>query len=122
MTGVNTNILITIKRIQATTITFQPIIKVFDKSTITPNPESKFEEELFDLDFRNIEMTGVNTKILITDKRMQATTVTLQPIIKVFDDRTVTPNPASKVGKYPQQLLQKVKFPVNINKLIVKNG
>ena len=82
----------------------------------------KYQEDLFDLDFRNIEMTGVNTKILITDKRIEAATVTLQPSIKVFDDRTVTPNPASKVGKYPQQMLQKVKFPVNIKKLILKNG
>ncbi len=82
----------------------------------------KHQDDLYDLDFKHIELTGVNTKTLINDKRIDAETVTLQPVIKVFNDRTVAPNPASKVGKYPQQLLQKVKFPVNIRKLIIKNG
>jgi hypothetical protein len=82
----------------------------------------KYQDDLYNLDFKNIELSGVNTKLLITDKRIEAETMTIQPVIKVFDDRTVTPNPASKVGKYPHQLLQKVKFPVNIKKMIVKNG
>jgi hypothetical protein len=82
----------------------------------------KYQDDLYNLDFKNIELTGVNTRMLITNKRIEAETMSVQPIIKVFDDRTVTPNPASKIGKYPQQLLQKVKFPVNIKKIIVKNG
>jgi len=45
-----------------------------------------------------------------------------EPEIKIFDDRTVAPNPASKVGSYPHQVLQKIAFPVNIKNVIIKNG
>jgi hypothetical protein len=80
------------------------------------------QQDLYNLAFRNIDLSGVNTKLLITDKRLEAETVSLQPEIKVYNDRTATANSQSKVGTYPHQLLQKLKFPVTIKKFIVKNG
>lgn len=82
----------------------------------------KYQDDLYNLDFNNISLSGVNTSVLITQRRLEAETATLQPTIRIFNDRTVTPSPESKVGKYPHQLLQTVKFPVNIKRLIVKNG
>ncbi len=82
----------------------------------------KYQEELYNLNFRNIELHGIDTKLLITEKRLEAETATLQPVIKVFMDRTVTPNPASKVGKYPHQRVQEIKFPFSVKKIIVKDG
>ncbi len=82
----------------------------------------RYQEDLYDLNFTNIELTGIDTKRLITEKRFEVETATVQPSIKAFNDRTVAFNPASKVGKYPQQLLQKIKFPVSIKKIIIKNG
>jgi hypothetical protein len=82
----------------------------------------KFQDDLYNLNFKNIEMTGLNARLLVTERRMETETLTMQPDIRVFNDRMVEPNAASKVGKYPHQLLQKLKFPVNIKKLIVKNG
>jgi hypothetical protein len=82
----------------------------------------KYQEDLFNLNFNHIEMTGLNARLLVTDRRIEAETVSMQPEIKIFNDRLVEPNPASKVGKYPHQLLQKVKLPVNIKKLVIKNG
>ena len=82
----------------------------------------KYQNDLYSIDLKNIELSGVDTKRLITDKKLFAESGTLQPTLKVFNDRTVTPNPASKVGKYPQQMVQKIKFPISIKKLYAKNG
>lgn len=82
----------------------------------------KYQDDLYNLEFNNISLTGMNTGLLITKQRLEAETMTLQPTIRIFNDRTVTPSPESKVGKYPQQLLQTVKFPVNIKRMIVNNG
>lgn len=82
----------------------------------------QYQDDLYDLNFKNIELSGINTNLLITRKRLEAETAIVQPDIRVYNDRTVAYNPASKVGKYPQQLLQKIKFPLCIQKIIVKNG
>lgn len=82
----------------------------------------KYQEDLYDLNFKNISLTGVNTALLITKRRFEARTASVQPDLRIFNDRMVTPNPATKVGKYPQQLLQKIKFPINIQKMVIKNG
>jgi hypothetical protein len=82
----------------------------------------KYQDELYNLNFKNIELTGINTKLLITEYRLEAETATVKPDIKIFMDRTVTPNPASKVGKYPHQKIQNIKFPFSVKKVIIKNG
>ncbi|MEP7165606.1 MAG: hypothetical protein ABI741_12975 [Ferruginibacter sp.] len=82
----------------------------------------QYQEDLYNINFKGIEVKGIDTRLLITQKRLEAETATLQPEIKAYNDRTVAPNPASKVGKYPHQLLKKIKLPLNIKKLIIKNG
>lgn len=82
----------------------------------------QYQDDLYHLEFNNISLTGMNAGLLITQRRLEAATVSLQPVLRIFNDRTVAPNPESKVGKYPHQLLQKVKFPIHIKKMIVNNG
>jgi hypothetical protein len=82
----------------------------------------RFQDDLYNLDFRNIEMTGINIRMLITQKRLEAETAVVQPTLRIFMDRTVTPNPVSKVGNYPHQKLQTIKMPFRIKKLTIKNG
>ena len=82
----------------------------------------RYQDDLYNLHFKNIDLSGIDTRRLITQKRFEAEMATVQPDIRAFNDRTVPFNPASKVGKYPHQLLQKLKFPVSIKKLVVKNG
>ncbi len=82
----------------------------------------KYQDDLYDMVFKTIDLYGVNTSLLLTGKRLEAETATLEPTLKIFNDRMVAPNPASKVGKYPHQLLLGVKFPVSIKKLVIKNG
>lgn len=80
------------------------------------------QQDLYNLEFNNIELNGINIKLLITQLRLEAATATLQPVIKVYRDKTIADDLSSKVGKYPQQLLQTIKFPLSIKKMSVKNG
>jgi len=82
----------------------------------------KYQNELYNMNFKNIELTGIDTRLLITQKRFEAETAVLQPTINIAMDRTVTPNPASKVGNYPHQQLQKIKFPFRVKKVTIKDG
>ena len=80
------------------------------------------QEDLYNLEFKNIELNGIDTRLLIAQRRLEAATGSLQPIVKIYRDRTVAADMTSKVGNYPQQLLQKIKFPFSIKKVIIKNG
>ncbi len=82
----------------------------------------KYQADLYNINLKNIALSGVEIKTFIAEKELLADMATLQLNLKVFNDRMVTPNPASKVGKYPHQLLQKVKMPVSIKKIIVKDS
>lgn len=80
------------------------------------------QQDIYTINFKNIDVTGINNKLLILNKRIEADNVSLQPEIKIFNDRTVKPNLLSKVGNYPHQFLQKINFEIAIKKIIVKNG
>ena len=80
------------------------------------------QEDLYNLEFKNIVLGGIDTRLLVTKKRLEAETATLQPIVKIYRDRTVPPDNSSKVGKYPHQLLQTIKVPFSIKKIMVKDG
>lgn len=101
-------------------------IKYF--TMIPTMPEAAFskslrhQEDLYNLQLNNIVLTGIDTRLLLTQKKLQAATATLQPIFKVYRDRFVAPDLSSKVGKYPHQLLQKIKFPFSIKQVFIKDG
>ncbi len=82
----------------------------------------KHQEDLYNLEFNNIELSGIDTRLLTTRQRLEAATATLQPVAKIYRDRTVAQDLTSKVGKYPHQMLQKIKFPFSVKKVIIKNG
>ena len=82
----------------------------------------RFQKDLYDLKFNNIKLTGADVRKLITDKMVVAEELSMQPLIKIFNDRTVDPDTASKIGMYPQQLLQKLSTPVYIKTIRANNG
>jgi hypothetical protein len=84
--------------------------------------QSIHQRDRFDLTFNNINLQGVNFKKFINDNIIEVSTGSLQPIIKVFNDRTVPPDTSSKVSKYPHQQLTKLNFPFYIKELKVNNG
>ena len=80
------------------------------------------QQDLYTIELNNIELSGIDTRLLIIQRKLEAAAATLQPSLKVYRDRTIAPDLTNKVGKYPQQLLQTIKFPFSIKKMIVNNG
>lgn len=80
------------------------------------------QEDLYTIELNNIQLSGIDTKMLVAKQRLEATTATLQPTFKIYRDRTIAEDPTSKLGKYPHQLLPKIKFPFSIKKVNIKNG
>lgn len=81
-----------------------------------------FQKDYYNLRFNNIKLTGADVRKLVTDQTVIAEDATLQPIVHIFNDRTVTPDTASKIGQYPQQLLQKIKLGIYIKTIHAVNG
>ncbi len=82
----------------------------------------KVQKDRFDIRINNIFITGADVRGLINNEKLLAQNVSMQPIIKIFNDRTVPFDMSSKVGKYPHQQIMKLDFPVYIKSLSVKNG
>ena len=81
-----------------------------------------YQKDRFDLAFNNIKLRGVNFKKLIADNTIEVDDASLQPILKIYDDRTLTPDPNSKVGKYPQQMLLDMNISVYVKTLHINEG
>ena len=82
----------------------------------------KRQHDLYDLKFKNISIAGLQTKRFIESGEIYATKLVAEPHISIFNDRTVAPNPESKVGKYPQQMLLKLNIPIYVSAVFIKNG
>jgi len=82
--------------------------------------KQKYQTDIYNFTFNDLQFNGVDLPALITDKKLLAETVSLQPLINIYNDRLVTPNPAEKI--YPQQQLLNLDFPINIRKLIIKDA
>jgi hypothetical protein len=82
----------------------------------------KTQKDHFNLRFRNIIASGVDLEKLLSDQTIIAAKVTLQPVLQIFNDRTVAPSTESKVGTYPHQALQKLKNAVDIRTLLIRQG
>ncbi len=82
----------------------------------------KEQLDLYHIKINNINITGIDTKKLITEQKFIADNAVIEPTIKISNDRNVPAFTGSKIGNYPHQLIQKLKFPVYIKKVSVKNG
>lgn len=80
------------------------------------------QKDQFNFVFNNVRMSGVDVEGLINDFSLSANEVHLQPLLKIFNDRQLPFDTASKVGKYPHQQLAKLDLPVYIKNLYVHNG
>jgi hypothetical protein len=84
--------------------------------------QSSHQNDQYNLVFNNIVLSGVNTKRLLSNQELEVEQASLQPIIKIFNDRTLPPDSGSKVGKYPQQSLLQLKYPLYIHSVQIKSG
>jgi hypothetical protein len=83
---------------------------------------NKVQKDRYDLSFKNINLTGVNFKKLISNNMLEIEHASLEPVLKIFNDRTLPFDTTSKVGKYPHQLLMKLPFRLYVKKVVVNNG
>lgn len=102
-------------RIKSFSITPQVSEQAFVKSL-------KSQKDLYNIQFNNIIVNGLDTKELISKKKIIAEAVSLQPTLKIFNDRTVPIDPKTPRRLYPQQQLQAIEIPFYIKKLIVSSG
>jgi len=82
----------------------------------------KFQKDLFSIKIKNIVLGGADLASLLEKKSIIAETLSFQPTIKVFNDRLVTPDTVSKIGKYPHQSISKLSTAIYIKKVTVTNG
>ena len=82
----------------------------------------KFQKNFFNFRFNNIRAPGVNLKKLLADKSFIAEDVSLQPVLEIFNDRTIPADTASNMGGFPHQLLQKLKCGIYIKTLHAENA
>ncbi len=82
----------------------------------------KEQTDLYNIVINNIDLSGIDTKKLIANEMLIAENAIIHPVIKVSCDRTIPPFTGSKVGNYPHQLIQKIKFPFYIKKIIARDG
>ena len=82
----------------------------------------KVQTDRIDMTFNNINLKGVDFKKLINYNILEIQTAALQPLLKIFNDRTVAIDSSKEIVKYPHQSLVKLSFPFYIKKIIVNNG
>ncbi len=82
----------------------------------------KIQKDRFEGIIKNIVIIGTDVQALLDGGNITAETISIEPNLKVFNDRTVPFDKASKVGKYPHQQIVKLETPMYIKKLLIKNG
>ena len=82
----------------------------------------KFQKDYLNIRLNNIHLSGADVKKIVSEKTVIADEVSLQAFVNVFNDRTVRPDTASKMGQYPHQLLRELKTPIYLRKLKIING
>jgi hypothetical protein len=81
------------------------------------------QRDLYTFDFNNIVLTDINIRSFITDGKFEVKNMSAQPVIRIYNDRTLPPNDtAINVGKYPHQSLFRIKTPFYIGEIDVSNG
>lgn len=108
----NSNSIITVKNVA--------VIPVLSEAAFAKS--LKFQKDRYDLRFNNIQLRGTDVKRLLAEGVIIAEQADLQPILNIFNDRTVTPDSVSKIGQYPQQLLQKMQTGIYIKTVKFDNG
>ncbi|CAN5479766.1 hypothetical protein BH11BAC3_BH11BAC3_00410 [soil metagenome] len=83
---------------------------------------NKVAMDQYNLKVDNIVLSGLNIKKLMANEGLELATASLEPTIKIFNDKTLPDDNLSRLGKYPQQSLLKLDMPIYIKTLKIKNG
>ena len=79
-----------------------------------------YQHEIYRVDVPVINLKDLQWQEWVANDILKIETIELRsPAINVYLDRNARPNPYSKRGQYPQQLLQKAPFGIDVRKLTV---
>src|SRR5882672_8840780 len=76
----------------------------------------------YDFKFNNVHLQQLDFKKWLAENKIEVHTVSFQPELYIYNDRTLPYNTRSKVGHYPHQSLQRLPVHIFINKLNIANG
>ncbi len=84
--------------------------------------QKKHEADIFDVSIKDITIGNVQWWSLLAEESFMANNALLKNgKIEIFRDKSIADDTSSKLGKYPHQLLMKVPFDLNIEKLDIKD-
>jgi hypothetical protein len=117
-------------RFTVDSVTLKPMMGLMSANNIRLSPQGNKDEfskklkvlkDRFDIRIQKASVKNINWWSLISNEGLIGENMTLTGgYISVYDDRRLPP-PASKLGKYPHQLLMKIKFPVRMNSITLNN-
>ena len=92
------------------------------ENLVNVNEETRKAQEVYNLKFPNIVITGLNWNQLVNDGMLQANEI--QATNPLIDIRYISENttPKGRMGDYPNQQLHEVGLKTNIMKLTMKDG
>ena len=81
------------------------------------------QKEIYNLVFPSIKLVGFNWKKLASGKGFEVKTINADSAsLDIYFSRLYAENKESKLGKFPHQLLQKIKLKIKIDTLNLTNG
>lgn len=95
-------------------------LKVTEKEFLQSKQQQK---EIYNLHFPTIEFDGIDRKKLLYDRELHVKDVYLNhSTIHISLNRLLPPNTQNKMGRFPNQLIQKSRLPLNIRRVVLNNG
>jgi hypothetical protein len=111
-------------------VSLKPMAGLMTANNIRLTPQGSKDEfskklkvlkDRFDIHIKEASIKNINWWSLISNEGFTGGSMNLSGgYISVYDDRRL-PQPASKMGNYPHQLLMKMPFPVMIKSISIKN-
>jgi hypothetical protein len=81
------------------------------------------QEDRYSLHIPRLRLGGLNIAELLLYNYVHVDSAHLEsPQIHIYHDRTLLPSPFTKMGKYPQQLLQKAPIDILVRRMLVRDG
>ena len=81
------------------------------------------QKEIYDLNIPTIEINNINWITLFQKQKLFASTIYFNhTTLNILFNRQLAPNPKSKMGNYPNQLLMKLKLPIYVKDIRMNNG
>lgn len=81
------------------------------------------QKEIYNVHLPTIELAGIDRTRLVYDKELYADALYLNHSkLTIFLSRLLPENTKSKMGRFPHQLLQKMRLPVYVKKAVINNG